>query len=125
MAFVRMTFLILLLIAAFLFATENLDTVVVNNPFNDNFYPFPLAVVVLASIAIGVILWGVVSFFASLGLRGEIRRLQRANRELKDELTRLRNLSVLEDHELFAGPEDSDGDSGTRGLVPQPREGGR
>ncbi len=103
MAFLRMTLLILLLIAAFLFATENLDPVVINNPFNDHFYTYPLAVVTLASIAAGVVLWGIVSFFGSLGLRAEIRRLQRLNRELKDELTRLRNLSVLEDHELYRG----------------------
>ncbi|MCA9783024.1 MAG: LapA family protein [Calditrichaeota bacterium] len=105
MWFLRWFVTFLVLLFCVWFATANLDPVGLNNPWSGQYHTMPVAVLVLGSIATGIAIWGVVSFFASLGLRSEIRTLNRRNRELKSELTRLRNMSVLEDHELF-GPLD-------------------
>lgn len=122
MWFLRWVVTFLVLLFSIWFATANLDPVGLNNPWSGQYHTMPVAVLVLASIAVGMVIWGVVSFFASLGLRREIRMLKRRNRDLKSELTRLRNMSVLEDHELFGplderGPADIDpGEGSTRQL---------
>lgn len=115
MWFLRWVVTFFVLLFSIWFATANLDPVGLNNPWSGQYHTMPVAVLVLASIAVGMVIWGVVSFFASLGLRREIRQLKRRNRDLKSELTRLRNLSVLEDHELF-GPQD---ETDPAGLDPQ------
>jgi membrane protein implicated in regulation of membrane protease activity len=60
----------------------------------------PVAVIALIALGLGMAVWAVFALFASLELRARIRQLERHNRDLKEELTRLRNLSVLDDHEL-------------------------
>lgn len=61
---------------------------------------FELVVALFGAVLLGALIGMLVSFFRSLELRSRIRQLERRGRELKDELGRLRNLSVLDDNEL-------------------------
>lgn len=99
---VRWFFTLLLLIYAVLFAAMNLEPISLTLPWIPplRFAVAQKAVVVLLAVAVGVVIWAVVAFLGSLELRSKIRGLERRNRELKEELSRLRNLSVLDDHEL-------------------------
>ncbi len=123
MWFLRWVVTFLVLLFSVWFATANLDPVSLNNPWTGEYHTMPVAVLVLGCIAVGMVLWGIVSFFASLGLRREIRLLKRRNRELKGELTRLRNMSVLDDHELFGPDDDRDPDSPATGDEATPQLG--
>jgi len=91
------------MIYAVLFAAMNLDQISIRFPYYPVNQDFQLekAVVVLGGIAVGILLWALISFFGSLERRGRMRDLERTNQSLKAELTRLRNLSLLDDHELF------------------------
>ena len=88
MWFLRWVVTFLVLLFSVWFATANLDPVSLNNPWTGEYHTMPVAVLVLGCIAVGMVIWGVVSFFASLGLRRDIRLLKRRNRELKDLLYR-------------------------------------
>lgn len=56
----------------------------------------PLWVVMYISFAAGMIVWLFVSIFQVVGLKNGMRKLQKQNRQLKDELDRMRNVSIDE-----------------------------
>lgn len=60
-----------------------------------------LWMVIYASFGLGVVFWLIVSIFQVLELKGEIRKLRRANEEIQSELDNLRNLPIGEDEGDF------------------------
>ncbi len=114
---IRWFLTIVLLIFAVLFAAMNMERVTLQIPFLGRPLDLELAIITLVAVGLGIVVWTVVSFFGSLELRRKIRVLERRNRELQDELTRLRNLSVLDDHELFAEDADPRKESGSLPAV--------
>jgi uncharacterized integral membrane protein len=102
MWFIRWLLTLLLMIYAVIFAASNLDQVVLTLPAIPMIHtqPVSLAVVVLLSVGVGIIIWAVVSFIGSIEFRRRIHQLERQNKDLKVELTSLRNKSILDDNEL-------------------------
>jgi len=104
MWFVRWFLTLLVLLYGVLFAALNLgQRVTLRIPWIDGSHRFEqveLVLVLIAAVALGMAVWAVVAFVGSLELRSRIRQLERRGRALKEELGRLRNLSVLEDQEL-------------------------
>lgn len=102
MWFIRWLLTLLLMIYAVIFAASNLQQVVLTLPAFPMVHtqPVSLAVVVLLSVAVGIIVWAVVSFIGSIEFRRRIHQLERQNKDLKLELTSLRNKSILDDNEL-------------------------
>ncbi len=60
-----------------------------------------LWMVIYASFASGVLFWLIVSVFQVLQLKGEIRRLNKLNNEMQNELDSLRNLPIGEEDTGF------------------------
>ena len=60
-----------------------------------------LWMVIYASFGLGVLFWLVVSVFQVLQLKNEIRKLQRSNDEIQNELDSLRNLPIGDDDTGF------------------------
>lgn len=58
--------------------------------------PLPLWVVMYVAFAVGMIVWLFVSIFQVLGLKNGIRKLRKENRQLKEELDRMRNVTIEE-----------------------------
>ena len=56
----------------------------------------PLWVVLYSSFVAGMLFWLVVSIIQMVGIRSENRKLSKEMKKLKDELNRLRNVSVDE-----------------------------
>jgi hypothetical protein len=104
MWFVRWFLSILFLLYGVAFAALNLNQqVVLRFPWLDGVRDtgrIEVVVALILAMALGMLIWALVAFVGSLELRGRIRGLERRNRELKDELGRLRNLSILDDGEL-------------------------
>lgn len=102
MWFIRWLFTLLLLIYAVIFAALNLDPITLRIPYLPLIETQPLskAVVVLVALALGIIIWAVVSFIGSMQFRLRIRQLERQNKDLKIELASLRNKSILDDNSL-------------------------
>ncbi|MFA7330314.1 MAG: lipopolysaccharide assembly protein LapA domain-containing protein [Candidatus Delongbacteria bacterium] len=102
MWFIRWLFTLLLLIYAVIFAALNLDPITLRIPYLPliDTQPMSKAVVVLLAVALGILIWAVVSFLGSMQFRLRIRQLERQNRDLRLELANLRNKSILEDHSL-------------------------
>jgi uncharacterized integral membrane protein len=93
---------LVVMIYAVLFAAMNLDLITIRLPYPVNQeFQLEKAVVVLGGIAIGILLWALISFFSGLEGRGRLRDAERKHQAIKEELTRLRNLSLMDDHELF------------------------
>jgi uncharacterized integral membrane protein len=60
----------------------------------------PLYLLLYMAFGIGILLWVLVSAWNTFKLKGEIYRLQRENRRIKEDLNRLRNASIEEEGEL-------------------------
>ena len=56
----------------------------------------PLWVVMYISFAAGILFWVIISIFQMLGLKNENRKVRKELRKLKEELDRLRNVSIEE-----------------------------
>ena len=56
--------------------------------------PLPLWVVMYVSFATGMIVWLFVSIFQVLSLKNGMRKFKKENRQLREELDRLRNVTV-------------------------------
>jgi uncharacterized integral membrane protein len=98
----RWLVLLVTMIYAVLFAAMNLDQIAIRFPYPiSQDFQLEKAIVVLGGIGVGIVLWALISFFGGLERRGRMRDLERTNQSLKDELTRLRNISLLDDHDLF------------------------
>lgn len=63
--------------------------------------PLPIWLVVYASFAIGVLFWLIVSIFQVFQLKSQIRLVRKENKNIRQELDGLRNLSI--DDELGLG----------------------
>lgn len=102
MWFIRWLITLLLMIYAVLFAALNLSPVTLRIPALPvlETKPVSLAVVVLLAVAVGIVVWAAVAFIGSIEFRRRIHSLERQNRDLKLELTNLRNKSILEGSEL-------------------------
>jgi uncharacterized integral membrane protein len=102
MWFVRWLFTLLLLIYAVIFAALNLDPITLRIPYLPlvDTQPMSKAVVVLLSVALGIVIWAIISFVGSMQFRLRIRQLERQNKDLKIELSSLRNKSILDDNSL-------------------------
>jgi uncharacterized integral membrane protein len=99
MWFIRWLITLLLMIYAVIFAALNLEQVSLRIPAIPVYHtgPISMAVVVLLAVALGIVLWAIVAFFGSLDFRRRIHHLERVNRDLKQELTSLRNKAILDD----------------------------
>jgi uncharacterized integral membrane protein len=115
---IRWLLLTIVMIYAAMFSVYNLDTVRIKLPLVQEIYHIELAIIVLISLALGILVWAIISMFSSFEQRSKFKKLERHNKELKEELNRLRNLSVLDDHELY-GKEEShvDGPDKSEGTV--------
>ena len=56
----------------------------------------PLWVIMYLSFGVGMIVWFIVSLFQVLSHKHDIRKLKKENRQLKDELDRMRNVTIDE-----------------------------
>jgi uncharacterized integral membrane protein len=59
--------------------------------------PLPIWLITYASFAIGVLFWLIVSIFQVFQLRSQIRQVRKENKNIRQELDGLRNLSIDED----------------------------
>jgi uncharacterized integral membrane protein len=123
MWFVRWFLTLLVMIYAVIFAAFNLDPITLRIPWIPFYDTQPLskAVVVLLAVALGMLLWAVVAFIGSIEFRRRIHQLERQNRDLKVELTSLRNRAILDDHEL-EGAEAPPAQSSAAGVLGLPHE---
>jgi uncharacterized integral membrane protein len=106
----RWLLLTVVMLYAAIFAAFNLQMVTITMPMFGRTYHTELSLVVLIALGLGVLIWAIISLFGSLEQKSRYRKLQRRNQELNDELTRLRNLSVLDDHDLY-GSQNPKGES--------------
>lgn len=88
------TILVLLIIG---FAIQNTDVDVVVKFYKWQSLPLPLWVVMYLSFAGGVLTWLVVSIIRIMLLKGETRKVKKENKRLREELNRLRNVSIEEE----------------------------
>jgi uncharacterized integral membrane protein len=59
--------------------------------------PLPIWLITYASFAIGVLFWLIVSIFQVFQLKSQIRQVRKENKNIRQELDGLRNLSIDED----------------------------
>jgi uncharacterized integral membrane protein len=67
----------------------------------------PLYFFLYLSFAAGLITWVIVSALNILKYKGDVLKLQRENRKIRDELNRLRNVSIEDEVEATEIDEDS------------------
>ena len=88
------TLLVLLVIG---FAIQNTETDVVIKFYKWQSIALPLWVVMYLSFAAGVLTWLMVSIVRILMLKQEMRKFKKENKRLREELNRLRNVSIEEE----------------------------
>jgi uncharacterized integral membrane protein len=93
----------LMVIVAIGFAMQNTDISVSVRFLKWQSLDLPLWLVMYASFVVGIIFWLVVSIFQILVFKNSLRKKQKEVRILKEELDRLRNVSV-EDVETVPEP---------------------
>ena len=69
--------------------------------------PLPIWIIVYASFGLGMFLWLFISIFQVFALKGQVRKIKSENIRIRKELDNLRNLSVENDLEIKALPEES------------------
>lgn len=71
----------------------------------------PLYIFLYFAFGAGMIFWALVSIYNILKLKGNIHRLQKENKKIRDELNRLRNVDIdVQDTEV-AGPAEPEPES--------------
>jgi uncharacterized integral membrane protein len=78
------------------FAMQNADQLVTISLLHWKSQNTPLWVVMYLAFAMGVVFWMIVSLFKAVTLRTENQRIVKETKKLKEELDRLRNISVEE-----------------------------
>lgn len=78
------------------FAMQNADQLVTISLLHWKSQNTPLWVVMYLAFAMGVFFWMIVSLFKAVTLRTENQRIVKETKKLKEELDRLRNISVEE-----------------------------
>jgi len=69
--------------------------------------PLPIWIIVYTSFGLGMFLWLFISVFQVFALKGKIRKMRNENKRIRRELDNLRNLSVDNDLEIKALPEEA------------------
>lgn len=83
----------------------------------------PLWLIIYCSFGLGMIFWLFFSIFQVFGLKSQIRRMKNENLKLQKELDNLRNLSIEEDVEIKATPEETVATRQITGPPPGPETG--
>lgn len=91
----------LLLILIIGFAMQNTSQLVQVGLWKWQSDLIPLWVVMYTSFVVGMLVWLIVSIFQILNLKAENRKVKKEVKNLRQELDRLRNLSVEESVELI------------------------
>jgi len=91
--------LIIILILGFALQNQNPEQAVSVRIIQWQSPVLPLYFYIYFAFAIGILTWVAVSTFNVLKLKGDIRRVQKENRKIQNELNRLRNVSIEEDVE--------------------------
>jgi len=60
----------------------------------------PLYLFLYVAFAAGVLIWALISALNIIKLKGDIRKLQKDNRKITDELNRLRNVNIEEEETI-------------------------
>jgi len=116
-SYIRMFPLLVVFVALIAFVTANQpQTVQIKIPFGPTFENVNFLYSLVAAFSLGMFTWFLVSLFADLRTRTELRRARRDNERLREELKTLRNLPVQEigDTGDVAEPEDAFSDSAVR-----------
>ncbi len=94
---------VLVLFTIIIFVTQNVDFLKTTFDLEFLFWetksPIPSWVVMFLSFAAGVLLWLIGSIFKVLELKSEVRKINRENIILKNELNELRNIPIDENSE--------------------------
>jgi uncharacterized integral membrane protein len=78
------------------FAMQNSDQLVTVSLLHWKSQETPLWVVLYLTFAVGVLFWLIVSMFQALSIKTENQRIVKETKRLKEELDRLRNISIEE-----------------------------
>ncbi|HDQ46366.1 MAG TPA: LapA family protein [bacterium] len=79
------------------FALQNQEQTVSVNILNYSTPNLPLYLILYIAFGAGLLLWVAVSMVHVLKLKGEIHRIQKENKKIREELNRMRNMGVVED----------------------------
>lgn len=90
------------------FALQNQDQTVSVKIIKWQSSVLPLYFFLYLSYAAGVLTWVIVSAFSLIKQKGDIYKLQRENRRIRDELSRLRNAGIEDEMEATELEEDSE-----------------
>ncbi|MCD6167088.1 LapA family protein [bacterium] len=102
---IKWIFAALLILAILGFALQNQHQMVQIHIFGWVSPEMPLYAVVYLAFAFGMLAWLVASILKILQLKTEIRRIQKKNADLREELNKLRNLPIEE--EIASEPKSS------------------
>ncbi len=86
----------IIILAVLGFALQNQDTSASVTIINWTSPQIPLYILLYISFGIGLLFWALVSIFNILKQKGAILKLQRENRKLREEISRLRNIDIDE-----------------------------
>jgi putative membrane protein len=81
------------------FALQNQEQMVSVNILNYTSPNLPLYLLMYIAFGFGLLLWVVVSMVHVLKLKSAIYKLQRENKKIREELSRLRNIGIEEDED--------------------------
>ncbi len=79
------------------FALKNQQTVKIHYYFDLEWGPFPLSLVIIGVLLLGILIGGLITSFPILARRRQVRRLRRQMAGMEKELTRLRKLPPQEE----------------------------
>ena len=98
MKLVKIFISILLILSLVLFLTQNAgeDSRVYLNLLFKEYQSIPVSMIILGSLAIGVLAGYAVAVFSVLSSKAEVHSLQNKNRKLTEELNNLRNVAIDE-----------------------------
>jgi len=89
----------LLIIVILGFALQNQEQTIYVNIFRWTSPVLPLYFLLYIAFGIGLLFWFLMSSLNMLKTRNQIRRLKKDNQRIKEELNRLRNISIEEEVE--------------------------
>jgi uncharacterized integral membrane protein len=84
----------LLILFLLLFAFQNQSEEVSVEFINWQSHNLPLYIFLYIAFGLGLVFWLIVSAVSTIKLKGEIHQLQKDNRKIRQELDRLRNVSI-------------------------------
>jgi uncharacterized integral membrane protein len=103
---VRWVIIALLILIVLGFALQNQEQTVSVRILRWQSPVLPLYLFLYLSFGAGLLFWVLISALNTIKLRGEIFKLNRENRKIREELNRLRNVSIEDDIESPASGED-------------------